>query len=132
MTASSTQSTWSIYPEGELTGKILEAAFTVHNSLGAGFLEKVYENALALELKSLGLALQQQQSLKVSYRGAIVGDYQADLVVEGRVLIEMKACAALDAVHEAQLMNYLRASGLKVGLLINFGKPKLSYRRFVA
>ena len=132
MNTTSQQHQWSIYPEGELTGKILECAFAVHNSLGAGFLEKVYENALVLELRSSGIACEQQRPLKVTYKGAVVGDYQADMVVEGKVLIELKACSALDSNHEAQLMNYLRASGLHVGLLLNSGRPKLEYRRFVS
>ncbi len=121
----------SIYPESELTAKILDAAFTVHNSLGAGFLEKVYVNALALELRAKGLACEQEAPLQVRYREAIVGDYLADIVVERRVVLELKACSALDPVHEAQIMNYLRASNLRVGLLMNFGRPKLQYRRFV-
>lgn len=120
-----------IYPEQQLTGRILEAAFAVHNSLGAGFLEKVYENALLVELRFMGVSCANQQPLQVRYRDSIVGDYQADIVVEGKVLLELKACAALDSVHEAQIMNYLRASGLKVALLLNFGRPKLQYRRFV-
>jgi GxxExxY protein len=121
----------SIYPEQELTGRILEAAFAVHNSLGAGFLERVYENALLIELRHMGMACTSQESLQVRYRGSIVGDYQADILVEGRVLLELKACTSLDSNHEAQIMNYLRASGLKVGLLLNFGRPRLEYRRFV-
>ena len=122
----------SIYPEQELTGRILEAAFAVHNSLGAGFLEKVYENALLIELRSMQICCSSQASLQVRYKGFVVGDYQADVLVEGRVLVELKACSALDSNHEAQLMNYLRASSLKVGLLLNFGRPKLQYRRFVS
>lgn len=121
----------ALYPEQALTGRILEAAFVVHNTLGAGFLEKVYENALLLELRSNGISCQSQHSLQVKYKGAIVGDYQADILVEGRVLLELKACSNLDAVHEAQILNYLRAGGLKVGLLLNFARPKLQYRRFV-
>ncbi len=120
-----------IYPEQALTEKILEAAFAVHNALGAGFLEKVYANALALELRCQGLSCKQEVPLKVRYKDAVVGDYLADLVVERRVLLELKACAALDPIHEAQIMNYLRASSLQVGLLMNFGRPKLQYRRFV-
>jgi len=119
------------YPEQALTEKILEAAFTVHKSLGAGFLEKVYANALALELRDKGLSCEQEVPLKVRYKNAVVGDYLADLVVERRVLLELKACSAQDPVHEAQILNYLRASGLGVGLLLNFGRPKLQYRRFV-
>ncbi len=121
----------NLYPEQALTEKILEAAFAVHNTLGAGFLEKVYENALAIELRAKGITCQQQHPLKVTYKNALVGDYLADLVVDGRVLMELKACTALDSSHEAQVLNYLRASGLRVGLLLNFGRPRLQYRRFV-
>jgi GxxExxY protein len=121
----------AIYPEQELTGRILEAAFAIHNLLGAGFLKKVYENALLIELRSMGISCAAQQPLVVRYKGSVVGDYQADLVVEDRVLLELKACSALDPNHEAQIMNYLRASGLQVGLLLNFGRPRLEYRRFV-
>jgi len=103
----------------------------VHNTLGAGFLEKVYANSLALELRGKGISCEQEVPLKVRYKDAIVGDYVADIVVERRVLLELKACAALDAIHEAQIMNYLRASTLQVGLLMNFGRTKLQYRRFV-
>ncbi len=121
----------AIYPEQALTEKVLEAAFAVHNALGAGFLEKVYANALALELRAKGLACEQETPLHVKYKETIVGDYVADIVVERRVLLELKACSALDPVHEAQIMNYLRASNLHVGLLMNFGRPKLQDRRFV-
>jgi GxxExxY protein len=121
----------AIYPEQELTGRILSAAFAVHNTLGSGFLERVYANALLVELRTEGFECTQGAPLKVKYRGAIVRDYVADLVVAGRVLIEMKACAVLDANHSAQIMNYLRASGIHVGLLLNFGRPKLEYRRFI-
>ena len=119
------------YPEQELTGQILKAAFTVHNTLGVGFLEKVYSNALSLELQAIGLSCQQELPLKVRYRSVIIGDYIADLVVEGKVIVELKATSGLDPLHDAQIMNYLRASGIKVGLLLNFGRPKLHYKRFV-
>ena len=88
--------------------RVLEAAFAVHNTLGAGFLEKVYANALTLELRAKGLACEHEAPLQVRYRETIVGDYLADIVVERRVLLELKACSALDPVHEAQIMNYLR------------------------
>jgi GxxExxY protein len=117
--------------EGDLTEKILGAAFKVLNTLGAGFLEKVYENALSIELRKGNLAVEHQKVFAVSYAGATVGEYQADLVVAGKVIIECKAISNLDSVHEAQLINYLKVSGLRVGLLINFGRPKLQYRRFV-
>jgi GxxExxY protein len=122
---------FSILLEGELTDKILASAFKVQNTLGAGFLEKVYENALALELRKCGLSVETQKAFPVRYEGAVVGDYQADLVVAERVIVECKAVSNVDPVHEAQLMNYLKASGLRVGLLINFGRPKLQYRRMV-
>ncbi len=120
-----------VYPEQALTEKILEGAFAVHNTLGSGFLEKVYANALVLELRGKGVSCEQEVPLRVRYKEAVVGDYLADVVVECRVLLELKACSVLDVVHEAQIMNYLRASGLHVGLLLNFGRPKLQYRRFV-
>ena len=120
-----------IFPEQELTGKIIGAAFAVHNDLGAGFLEKVYSNALAVELGQTGISCEREVPFKVKFRNTVVGDYCADMVVERRVLVELKACAGLDAVHEAQILNYLKASGIRVGLLMNFGRPKLEYRRFV-
>jgi GxxExxY protein len=121
----------AIYPEQELTHKILEGAFAVHNTLGCGFLEKVYANALLFELRNLGLQCEHEVPFKVMYKDVVIGDYCADLVVERRVLVELKACTGLDSVHEAQILNYLKASGIQVGLLLNFGKPKLQYRRFV-
>jgi GxxExxY protein len=121
----------SILVEGELTEKILGAAFKVQNTLGAGFLEKVYENALSIELRKCGLVVESQKAFHVRYEGTVVGDYQADLVVAGKVIVECKAVTALDPMHEAQLINYLKASGLHVGLLINFGRSKLQYRRLV-
>jgi len=119
------------YPESELTGRILEAAFSVHNTLGCGFLERVYANALAIELRSSGLDCAQESPLKIRYRDTIVGDYVADIIVDSRVIVELKACASLDPSHSAQVMNYLRAANVHVGLLLNFGRPKLEYRRFV-
>jgi GxxExxY protein len=121
----------AIYPEQELTRKILEGAFAVHNTLGCGFLEKVYSNALLFELRNMGLHCGQEVPFKVRYKDVVVGDYCADLIVEKRVLVELKACASLESVHEAQILNYLKASSIQVGLLLNFGKPKLQYRRFV-
>ncbi len=120
------------FAEQELTGAILQAAFAVHNTLGAGFLERVYSNALAIELDGKGLQLVQNEQLQVEYRGCtVVGDYLADMIVGNRVILELKACASLDRNHSAQLMNYPRATNIRVGLLLNFGRPKLEYRRFV-
>jgi GxxExxY protein len=121
----------SILMEGELTEKILGAAFKVLNTLGTGFLEKVYENALSIELRRGDLLVEPQKVFPVKYEGAIVGEYQADLVVAGKVIVECKAVSNMDSVHEAQLINYLKASGVRVGLLINFGRPTLQYRRLV-
>ena len=121
----------AIYPEQDLTEKILAAAFAVHNTLGCGFLEKVYSKALLVEVRAMGLACEHEAAFKVRYKDVDVGDYFADLIVERRVVVELKACAALDSAHEAQILNYLKASNIKVGLLLNFGRPKLQYRRFV-
>jgi GxxExxY protein len=121
----------TIYPEQELTGKILEAAFAVHNTLACGFLEKVYSSAISFELRNMALHCEHEVAFKVKYKDTVVGDDCADLIVERRVLIELKACASLDSVHEAQILNYLKASSIQVGLLMNFGKSKLQYRRFI-
>jgi GxxExxY protein len=118
------------YPEQGLTGKILDCAFAVHNALGAGLLERVYSNALAIELRSKGVNCHQEAPLKVEFKGAVVGDFAADLLVNNSVIVELKACATLDPNHRAQLINCLRASGIRVGLLLNFGRPRLEYERF--
>src|ERR1700678_1847667 len=98
------------YPERELTGKILEAAFDVHNTLGCGFLERVYANALAIELRRTGLDCVQQSPLKIRYRDTIVGDYVAEIIVDNRVIIELKAHPPLDPRASAQVMTHLRAA----------------------
>jgi GxxExxY protein len=103
----------------------------VSNTLGSGFLEKVYENALALELRKSGLQAQQQHAIKVRYDGVVVGEFAADLLIEEKIIIELKAAKALDEVHMAQCLNYLKATGLSVCLLVNFGKPKAEIRRIV-
>ncbi len=112
-----------------LTQLAIGCAYRVSNTLGAGFLEKVYENALVIELRKAGLAVEQQKPLPVRYEGQIVGDYIADLLVEDAVLIELKAVSALDDVHLAQCINYLKAADLKLCLLMNFGKPRVEIRR---
>jgi len=100
---------------------IIGCAYRVHNTLGEGFLEKVYENALAIELRRHGLDVVQQAPIQVRYAGQVVGDYYADLWVEGRVILELKAVQELSPVHEVQLVNYLKATGVDIGLLLNFG-----------
>jgi GxxExxY protein len=115
----------------ELTGDIINSAFAVHNFLGCGLLEKVYGNALAWDLELKKRAIVIQQEFKVAYREKEVGLYFADLVVEGKVIVEVKSVDWIDDAHRAQLLNYLRISGIRVGLLINFAKTKLEYERFV-
>jgi GxxExxY protein len=112
-----------------LSRQVIGCAFTVLNTLGAGFLEKVYENALAHELRKAGLAVQQQQGITIMYDGTEVGAYVIDLIVEQTLLVELKAAKALDPAHHAQCINYLKASGLRLGLLLNFGNPRLEIKR---
>jgi GxxExxY protein len=113
----------------DITDKILYAFYKiVYPQLGYGFLEKVYENALAIALESLGLRVQQQAKIEVYFQGQVVGEYFADLLVENAVIVEIKAVSRLGIEHEAQLLNYLRATPYEVGLLLNFG-PKPDFRR---
>ena len=114
----------------ELTAKIHEACFEVSNELGAGFLESVYEKALLIALKDKGLNAKSQFPLNVKFRGIVVGEYFADIFVENTVILELKAVTKLAPEHKAQVINYLKATGIEIGLLINFGNPKLEYRRF--
>lgn len=115
----------------KITEWIIGCAYTVGNTLGNGFLEKVYENALAHELRKAGLQVIQQYGIQVHYDGIVVGEFIADLLVEGCVLVELKAVKALDEIHMAQCLNYLKATGLSVCLLINFGQPKVQIKRVV-
>jgi len=117
--------------EEDLTYRIRSCVFAVSNELGPGFLERVYENALAIELRDAGLLVQTQQPIKVCYKTHTVGDYVADILVENRVLLELKACNSLAPEHQAQLLNYLRATGIPLGLLINFGQSRAQIKRFV-
>jgi len=120
----------SNYKHSAITDKIIAAAYTVYNALGYGFLEKVYENALYYEILKSGLNVKQQFPIQVFYDHNLVGDYYADLIVEDKVIVELKAVSVLDPMHEVQLVNYLRATGIEVGLLINFGQ-KLTVKRRV-
>ena len=105
----------------ETTDQIIKAFYKVYNALGYGFLEKVYENALVIELREIGFQVEQQKSLKVHYGRHLVGEYFADLVVEEKVILELKAAETIIQAHAAQLQNYLRATEIEVGLLLNFG-----------
>jgi GxxExxY protein len=115
----------------EITYQINGAVYEVNRELGAGFLEKVYQNALMMELEARGLKAQSQVPITVLYKNTEVGEYFADIVVEDRVILELKAVESLEKVHEAQLLNYLKATGYKVGLLVNFTHPKAVIKRFV-
>lgn len=114
-----------------LSERVIGCAFEVSNTLGSGFLEAVYENALCQELKRKGILFERQKSLEVNYRGEVVGNYIADVIVEDKLLLELKALSRTTSEHEAQVMNYLKATGLSVGLLLNFGTPKLGIKRIV-
>jgi len=115
----------------DITYKINGAVFEVNRVLGAGFLEKVYENALLMELRNQGLKAESQIPIVVKYKGAEVGEYFADIVVEEQIILELKAVNQLQKIHEAQLLNYLKATGYRLGLLINFTHPKAQIKRFV-
>ena len=114
-----------------LSERILKCAQNVSHGMGAGFLEKVYENALCIELTQAGIPFQRQQQFAISYKGENVGNYIADIVVDVRLLIELKALSGFSKEHDAQVMNYLKATGLTVGLLLNFGVARLGIRRIV-
>jgi len=114
-----------------ITEEIIGKAFKVSNTLGAGFLEKVYENALAIELRKSGLSVNQQFPIQVHYQGEIVGEYFADLYVEKTVIVELKTVKALDDIHLAQVLNYLKGTRNSIALLINFGSPKVQIKRVI-
>ena len=116
--------------DDELTQKIIGCAYTVHNTLGPGFLEKVYENSLRIELEKLGLRVKQKEPINVIYDGQVVGEYYADLWVDERVVIELKAVQTIIKQHEVQLVNYLAATGIDCGLLLNFGSSVQVKRKF--
>ena len=113
----------------ELTGKVLGACFEVCRELGAGFLESVYQKALLIALRQRGIKAEAQFPLSVTFRGQVVGEFVADILVEDKVLLELKAVKELAPEHQAQLINYLKATGIEEGLLINFGNPRLEYKR---
>ena len=116
--------------DDDLTQQIIGCAYKIHNALGSGFLEKVYENALRIELEKLGLVVRQQEPINVIYDGHVVGEYYADLWVEGRVVVEVKGVQTLITRHEIQLVNYLAATHIDTGLLLNFGSSVQVKRKF--
>ena len=118
------------YKHKKLTSEIINAAHTVHNKLGYGFLERIYHNSLSIELKNRGFQVEAQKSVEVCYDRQVVGEFLADLVVENKVIVEVKAVNKYVSLFEAQLLNYLKATGLNVGLIINFG-PSVQVKRMV-
>ncbi len=114
-----------------VTQHLIGAAFEVHNVLGFGFLERVYQRAMQVELQSRGLKVELEPKIQVQFKGVIVGDYAADLLVEHTIIVELKTDAAYQSIHEAQLLNELRGTGIKLGYLINFGREKVEYKRMV-
>ena len=115
----------------DITYAINGAVFEVNKVLGPGFLEKVYENALLVELKKRELKAESQVPIKVFYKENVVGEYITDILVEGKVIVELKTVEAIDKIHEAQLLNYLKATGIRVGILVNFKHPKAEIKRMV-
>ena len=113
----------------ELTQGIIQACFEVSNELGAGFLESVYEKALLIVLRQRGLTAKSQVPIDVKFRGGVVGQFFADIYVDEKVIVEIKAVDGLIAEHQAQVINYLQATGIEVGLLVNFGRPKIQIKR---
>ena len=116
----------------ELSDQIIGLAIEVHKNLGNGFLEKVYENALMIEFKTNNIAAEQQQSIPVHYKDNIVGEYFADILVENKIILELKTVKRIEPIHEAQLLHYLNATNLKLGYIINFaGSAKLEFKRII-
>ncbi|MGZ5002453.1 MAG: GxxExxY protein [Chthoniobacterales bacterium] len=115
----------------EVTEKIIGAAFEVHQQLGYGFLERVYQRAMQVELVRRGATAEIERRIQVLYKGAVVGDYDADLIVDGCVVVEIKIAPEYDKRDEAQLLNELKATGMKVGLLLNFGRTRVTHKRLV-
>ncbi len=115
----------------DITQKVIGAAFEVYRLLGYGFLERVYQRALQVELERVGLKVENERKIKVTYKGVVVGDYEADLFVEEKVIVELKVAKNYVSEDEPQLLNELKATGIKVGLLINFGRTKVEFQRLV-
>jgi GxxExxY protein len=119
------------YSLQSVTRQIIGAAFEVHNILGYGFLERVYQRAMQVELEARGVGVELEPKIKVQYKEVVVGDYAADLLVESKIIVELKTDAVYQALHEAQILNELRGTGIRLGFLINFGREKVEYKRMV-
>ena len=118
-----------LYPD--LSYRIMEAVYEVHNQLGPGYTENIYENALVQELRSRGITCERQRTVPVLYKGQRVGTYRLDLLVEGKIIVEIKAVSAITDVSKAQLLAYLKATNLRLGILVNFGTARVTYQRIV-
>lgn len=116
---------------GDLTYKIIGIGMKVHSTLGHGFLEKVYENSMMVALRSAGIFAEQQVPIKVVFEGVIVGDYFADILVEKKVILELKACERITDIHKAQALNYLKATGIDLALILNFGAKSFEHHRLI-
>lgn len=127
------QTNTNMYLHQELTGKIIGACINVHNELGCGFHEKVYQEALAIVLEESGIPFEREKHLPIEFHGHILDcDYIADFVIDNAVILELKAVSEMSSVFEAQVINYLKATGLQIGLLINFGQRELQVKRLAA
>lgn len=130
-TTESTEFTENKYPYSKITNKIIKCAIEIHKALGPGFLESIYENALIYELKQQGLKVEKQKLIPITYKETVVGEHHLDLLVEGEVIIENKTVKEFNDIHQAQILSYLKATGKKIGLLINFAKTKIDIRRMI-
>jgi len=119
------------YSLQSVTRQIIGAAFEVHNILGYGFLERVYQRAMQVELEAHGIEVGLEPKIKVQYKDVVVGDYAADLLVESKIIVELKTDATYQALHEAQILNELRGTGIRLGYLINFGRERVEYKRMI-
>jgi GxxExxY protein len=115
----------------ELSYRVMEAVFEAHNTLGPGFLEELYEQALVYELESRGIPFERQKAIVVHYKGRPIGEHRLDLVIDGKIILELKAVSALVDAFKQQALSYLKATGLRLGILINFGTPRVEYVRIV-
>jgi len=119
------------YPYSEITDKIIKCAIEVHKNLGPGFLENIYESALIYEMKQQGLKVENQKVISILYKGTIIGEHRLDLLVEDKVIVENKTVKEFNDIHKAQILSYLRATGKRIGLLINFAKTKIDIKRII-
>ncbi|MBA2123593.1 hypothetical protein B9J78_01415 [bacterium Unc6] len=130
-TTENTEFTENNYPFSEITDKIIKCAIEVHRTLGNGFLESIYENAMIYELEHQGLKIEKQKIISVVYKGNIIGEHRLDLLVEGEIIVENKTVKEFDVIHQAQILSYLKAAKKRIGLLINFAKTKIDIKRVI-